>query len=168
MNRSKAFLFLVISIFISTSCQSVSEAQSSADSKSVNTENQNKAEVKSETPEQKAVRLAEEFIKRNGYTNEPADKNHLSHESIEISADTDEILESRKNSLEAKAYAVSPRGKVGQKGWTVAFRHTKSRIKDLSDNYKSLGRAVTMNENFENLRVEHKDIFLNKLEKKLQ
>lgn len=173
MNCSKAFLFLVFSIFICTSCQSISEAQSSADSKSGNIENQNKAEMKSETPEQKAVRLAEEFIKRNGYTSEPADKDNLSYESIERSANVDELLESRKNSLEPKAYAVSSYGKGEQKGWTVAFRYNKNYLdevyqKDSIDNYKSLGRAVTMNENFENLRVEHKSIFLNKLEKKLQ
>jgi hypothetical protein len=132
--------------------------------------------IKTETSEEKAVRLAEEFIARNGYTDAPADKNNLSHETVEFYRNTEELLKSRHNTLEPKAYGVYHHGRGNEKGWTVVFRYSGKVIAEiekltnsaLKGNPTLSGRAVTMNENFENLLVEHKDYGLGYAEKKLQ
>lgn len=156
-------IFFALSIFIFTGCQNITDAQKNS---GLLSENESEIKAQTQTPEQKAVRLAEDFIKRNGYTNEPADKDNLSYESIEKSANTDKLLKSRKNSLESKAFAILP----NKKGWTVVFRYNKNYLdeiyqKDSVDKYDTLGRAVTMDKNFENLRVEHKSILLKNLKK---
>lgn len=115
-----------------------------------------------ETPEEKAVRLAEEFVARNGYTDLPPDKNNLSYENIEWSDNTDEMLKLRHDTLERKAYGVRYSGKMGGPGWTVAFRH-KHRYGDV---YDETGRIVTMDKNFENLLLEHKVFPLGNVHKK--
>ena len=116
-----------------------------------------------ETLEEKAVRLAEEFVARNGYTDLPPDRGNLSYESIEWTENTDEILRFRRNTLERKAYGIRYTGRMGRPGWTVVFRY-----KDRS--WAAAGRAaraVTVDENFENIRVEHKDFLPAGIEKKL-
>jgi hypothetical protein len=78
-------------------------------------------------------------------------------------------LKARFNTLEPKAFGILYNGKKGKKskGWTVVFRYNKSYLKELSDkDYETLGRAVTMNKNFENLLVEHKNIILEMVDKK--
>src|SRR5688572_24682072 len=45
--------------------------------------------MREETPEQKAVRLAEEFVARNGYTDLPPDRDKFSYESIEWGENVD-------------------------------------------------------------------------------
>jgi hypothetical protein len=133
-----------------------------------------------ELPEAKAVRIAEEFVARNGYTDLPADKDKIAHETVEFSRNLDELLKLRANTLERKAYGILYKAtgtKMGEKGWTVVFQS-----KGISDDfYKSIsrgtgkkitrenypiGRAVTMDANFENLLVEHKTFPLQNVEKK--
>lgn len=116
-----------------------------------------------ETPEQKAVRLAEEFVARNGYTDVPADMENLSYESIERARDVEEMLRWRRDSLERRAYGVVYNGKMGGPGWIVAFRPGKR----FGNDFDEWGRAVTMDRNFENLRVEHKSFPLGKVDKRL-
>jgi hypothetical protein len=116
-----------------------------------------------ETPEQKAVRLAEEFVARNGYTDLPPDRDNLSYESIEWEGNIDEMLRFRRDSLERKAYGIRYNGRMGRSGWTVVFKHKRG---DGTGSGK-VGRAVTMDGDFGNLRVEHKDFFLAGVEKKL-
>ena len=169
MNVTKLFFISVIVLFVFTNCQNrvISDGKST-----VEPEIENNLivveQTKIETSEEKAVRLAEEFIKINGYTEMPADKNNLSYESIEYYKNIDELLEQRKNTLKPKAYSLSSDSKNSKNGWTIAFLYNKNRRKNYFKNKNTTGRAVTMNENFENLRVEHVDVFLNKLEKKLQ
>jgi len=133
-----------------------------------------------ELPEAKAVRIAEEFVAQNGYTDLPADKDKIAHETVEFSRNLDELLKFRANTLERKAYGILYKAtgtKMGKKGWTVVFRE-----KNISDDfYKSIsretgkkitrenyliGRAVTMDANFENLLVEHKTFPLQNVDKK--
>jgi len=178
MRYSKHFFVLIIVFLPFTSCNSaiVENEQNTTESEIRNSNEQ--IEIKQETvesPEEKAVRLAEEFIKRNGYADAPADKNNLSHETVEFYKNIDELLQFRHNTLEPKAYGIFYRGRLGDKnGWTIIFRYSK-RIRDelkktskLVSNPNVAGRAVTMNENFENLLVEHKDFPLGNVEKKLQ
>lgn len=133
------------------------------------------------SPEEKAVRIAEEFIARNGYTDVPADRNNISYETVEFADDIDELLEARANTLERKAYGILFRGsgtRMGKEGWTVVFRS-----KNISDDfYRSIcltkgkkvtkenhpiGRAVTMDANFQDLLVEHKTFPLKNVDKQL-
>jgi hypothetical protein len=119
---------------------------------------------KEESPEAKAIRLAEEFIARNGYTDLPPARDHLSYETVERASSIDELLERRRNTLERNAYGVVERGRLGTKGgWTVVFRH---RLRS-GDERDVLGRAVTMDRDFKNLLVEHKPFPLANVDKRL-
>jgi hypothetical protein len=167
--------FLIFGFLFSANCEKAKVEQNivKTESEIVGKHSKNRQE-KTETPEEKAIRLAEEFIRRNGYTDAPADKNNLSPETVEYSGDVDELLEQRRDTLEPKAYGVSTGGRGNEKGWTVVFRYSgrfrdKFKTKDkLASNPEEGGRAVTMNENFQNLLVEHKDFRLKKVDKKLQ
>lgn len=168
MNVKTLFIFVLAVTFLigCSSSKAQIESKNSKTENNISSENKN---LKVESEEEKAVRIAEEFIKRNGYTDAPADKDNLSYESVEFSEDTAQLLELRHNTLQPKAYGFIRNGKSSKKRWTIVFRFNKAKFKDMSDeNYKSLGRAVTMDEKFENLRVEHKDIFLKAVEVKLE
>lgn len=110
--------------------------------------------------EQTAIQAAEKFIADNGYTDLPPlkDPRQLTNESLEWESDPEKKLEFRRNTLERKAYSISPNGKNGP-GWTVGFRTKNGGTKT--------GRAVTMDSDGGNIRVEHVDVFLQKLEKKI-
>lgn len=112
--------------------------------------------------EAQAVRLAEHFIARNGYTDLPPDKSNLAHESIELDT-IDEELELRRDTLERKAYGISHGRKNGAPGWTVVFRQRHSSYFQLH----KTGRAVTMNLDGSGMQVEHVDFFLKRVQKKL-
>ena len=134
-----------------------------------------------ESPEAKAIHIAEEFVAQNGYTDLPADKNKIAYETVEFAQSLDELLKFRANTLERKAYGILYKAtgtKMGQKGWTIVFQ-----AKGVSDDYYksvsqqtgkkitrenyTVGRAVTMDANFRNLLVEHKPIPLQNVDKKL-
>jgi hypothetical protein len=115
-----------------------------------------------ETPEEKAVRLAEEFVARNGYTDLPADRDNLSYESVEWESDVEEILRLRRDSLERKAFGIRSKGRMDEPGWTVVFRY---KYRSWAADGRA-ARAVTMDQNFGNLRVEHKDFLPAGVEKK--
>lgn len=110
--------------------------------------------------EQTAIQAAEKFIADNGYTDLPSlkDPRQLTNESIEWESDPEKKLQFRRDTLERKAYSISPHGKNGA-GWTIGFRYKNGDTKT--------GRAVTMDSDGGNIRVEHVDVFLQKLEKKL-
>jgi hypothetical protein len=125
-----------------------------------------------ETDGQKAVRLAEEFVKINGYTDIPAEKDKIRYESVEFANNLDELLKNRKNTLESRAYGVSDFGKMTEKGWTVVFRQKNLNFSEEMSSrekkfYENAGRAVTMDENFENLVMQHKEFPLGNAKKKL-
>ena len=112
-----------------------------------------------ESPEAKAVRLAEEFIARNGYTDLPPSRDSLSYETVEWGPNDEEMLRQRRDTLGRKAYGIRYGGRLGAEGgWTVVFRYRKGG--------NVTGRAVTMDKDFQNLLVEHKDFFLAKVDKK--
>ena len=108
------------------------------------------------TPEPIAVRCAEDFVRRNGYTEAPVDlSSPLAFEAIESIEWTDSIprlLAERHASLEGKAAGICA-GDRGAPGYTVAFRrHTPTSA--------ATGRAVTMSPQFTKLRMEHVDFIL--------
>lgn len=125
-----------------------------------------------------AIRLAEEFIIQNGYTDLPPMENKakLFYESVEGGSTPDEVLRSRQNTLEQKAYGIRQglRSRTGWRedsGWTVIFRYNKNnskyrRIIPNFDNYiTAYGRAVSMDLNGNNIMVEHEDISLKGVKK---
>jgi hypothetical protein len=95
---------------------------------------------------EKAVELAERFVRENGYSNAPdsAIKRHLDHESIELARVREELLKSRRNTLQPKAVGV----KTTDDGWGVAFDFTDPR---------GTCRVVTMQADGTQLRMQHKD-----------
>ena len=103
-----------------------------------------------------AVSLAERFIAQNGYTDLPPDKSKLTHETIEWESDIDKTLQHRHDTLERRAYGVQSGRKGRESGWTVVFRykHPGGRL------MRSNGRAVTMNIDGSEPRVEHVDFIL--------
>ena len=99
-----------------------------------------------------AVALAEQFIAQNGYTDLPPDKTKLSYETIELESNVDRMLQQRHGTLERRAYGIVRGRKGGDPGWTVVFRY-----KGHTD---ATGRAVTMNLDGTEPRVEHVDFKL--------
>ena len=113
--------------------------------------------------EMEAVKLAEQFIAQNGYTDLPPNKGKLAYETIEWESNVDEILKGRHDTLERRAYGVVRGRKGASPGWTVVFRY-----KHPSDREeRRIGRAVTMNLDGSDTRVEHVDFILRYVKKKL-
>jgi hypothetical protein len=113
--------------------------------------------------EEQAIKVGEKFIARNGYTDLPPDKENLALESIEWESNVDVMLRSRHNSLESKAYGVSTGRRGNPSGWTVGFKYKSPSDRQTREN----GRAVTMELDGSDIRVEHVDLILKKLDKKL-
>ncbi|MEO8573004.1 MAG: hypothetical protein ABI481_03470 [Pyrinomonadaceae bacterium] len=113
--------------------------------------------------EAQAVELAETFIAENGYTDLLPSKEHLAYESIEWEPKVDEMLRMRHDTLEGKAFGIADGRKGKSAGWTVVFKYTNSSDQQTRKN----GRAVTMNSDGSEARVEHKDFILAKVDKKL-
>jgi hypothetical protein len=93
--------------------------------------NENKLDVKVASPNEKtivseaeAINIAEEFVRTNGYTDLPpaTDRTKLSFETIEWESDIEEMLKSRHNTLQRKAFGVLSRRKGHEAGWTVVFQ----------------------------------------------
>ena len=103
-----------------------------------------------------AVALAEQFIVQNGYTDLPPDKTKLSYETIEWESNVDRMLKERHGTLESRAYGIVRGRKGGSAGWTVVFRYTHP----IDRRARSTGRAVTMNLDGSEPRLEHVDFFL--------
>lgn len=115
-----------------------------------------------ELTEEQAIVFAEKFIAQNGYTDLAPDKGNLVHESIEWESNIDELLKMRHNTLERKAFGIL-RGRKGGPGLTVVFKYKNPLYREMKKN----GRAVTMNPDRSNGRVEHQDFILAKVGKKL-
>lgn len=118
---------------------------------------------KAEIGESQAVQLAETFIALNGYTDLPPDREQLANESIEWEPNVDEMLRMRNNTLERKAFGLSRGRKDGSPGWTVVFQYRHQSHRQKGEN----GRAVTMNRDGGETRVEHVDYILGKVERRL-
>ena len=103
-----------------------------------------------------AVALAEQFIAQNGYTDLAPDKTKLSYETIEWESNVDRMLQERHGTLERRAYGIVHGRKGGSAGWTVVFRYTHP----IDRRARSTGRAVTMNLDGSEPRVEHVDFIL--------
>ena len=104
-----------------------------------------------------ALRIAEAFIRENGYTDfVPEDLSKLAPESFERTARS-EWPGRRHQTLNARAVGYFKGGKNDTNGWTVGFSYAKA------PSNPGLGRAVTMDEHGGNLVVQHKDLMLSYL-----
>ena len=113
--------------------------------------------------EAEAVRLAEQFIVRNGYTDLPPDKNRLHYETIEWASNIQEMLKMRHDTLERHAYGVARGRKGSSLGWTIVFRYKHATDQEM----REVGRAVTMNLDGSKIRVEHVDFNLKRIGRRL-
>jgi hypothetical protein len=79
-----------------------------------------------EITKNKAIKLAEQFIIDNGYTNLPADKSKISYELLDrYDHNLDSIVKHRHNTLQRKAFCIVE----DKDGWNVGFL---SNVIDLS------------------------------------
>jgi hypothetical protein len=115
--------------------------------------------------ESKAIMAAQSFITLEGYTDGVMGSCNMALPCVEGrgQGNNRESYRNRYDTLECQAYGVSHLRKGGERGWTVVFKYTER----MGGARMKTGRAVTMDENFMNLRVEHCDFFLNKVEEKL-
>jgi len=112
---------------------------------------------KAVTSQEQAVKAAEIFVRNNGYTLYPADKSNLSYELFDGAyANDDTVLYHRHNSLHPKAYFISEDSST----WYIGFVSSRVDTLKLSVNQKQnnlSGRAVIVEKNGREIRMEHKD-----------
>jgi hypothetical protein len=106
--------------------------------------------------EAEAIKLAEQFIAQNGYSDLPPNKTKIAYETIEWESNAHQMLKERHDTLQRKAYGVVRGRKAESAGWTVVFRYKHPADRE----ERSLGRAVTMNLDGSDTRVEHVDFIL--------
>jgi len=122
----------------------------------------------SEITAEQAVRIAEEFIRANGYTDySPEDVSNLDVDIPEQITEEDkkflkEFLARRRNSIKPRAYGWRRGRRNDPKGWTVGFELMRTFNNDPSN-----GQAVEMDENGSDVWVEHMGFDLKSLANKL-
>jgi hypothetical protein len=100
--------------------------------------------------ESEAIRWAEQFVARNGYTDLAADRSRLTPEPVVLSSGTDEELKLRHDTLERKADGAFG----GAGGWIVYFRYKHRRKID-----PEFRRAVVMDPNGNHIHIMHQDAY---------
>jgi hypothetical protein len=104
-----------------------------------------------------AIKLAEQFIVDNGYTNLPADKSKLSYELFDMyENNVDSILKRRYNTLQPKAFCYSE----DKDRWHIGFLSVGVNLNTLDSLQLQTdlqGRAVIVMKNGKGIRIAHKD-----------
>ena len=122
----------------------------------------------SEITSEQAVRIAEQFIRANGYTaHSPEDVSSLDVDIPKEMTEEDkkflnQFLGQRKNSIRPRAYGWKRGRRNDPKGWTVGFELVKT-----LDNDPSIGQAVEMDEHGLDVWVEHMGFYLKSLPNRL-
>jgi hypothetical protein len=107
-----------------------------------------------------AVRIAERFVRLNGYTDfVPKDPSRLMPEALEFAEDERVWLKERHNTLKPRAVGFREGARNYPKGWTVGFEL----VKPIGDGKEAIGRGVTMDERGRHLRVQHMGFYLDGL-----
>jgi hypothetical protein len=123
------------------------------------------------TPEitaEQAVRIAEEFIRANGYTDySPVDVSKLDADIKEVVTEEDktllkDLLAERRNTIKPRACGWKRGRRNDPKGWTVGFELVKT-----LNNDPSIGQAVEMDRHGADAWVEHMGFDLKSLPNKL-
>lgn len=113
---------------------------------------------------EKAIKLAEKFIAENGYTSLRANKSKLSYELFDGENNVDNILKSRHNSLNPKAFCISE----DTDRWNVGFLSSsvdKTKLNSAQRKSNLKGRAVIVMKNGNDIRIAHKDPLFSYFEK---
>ena len=107
--------------------------------------------------QEQAIKLAEDFIRYNGYTIDMADKSKLSYELFDgLLPNDDSIIKHRSNSLHSKAFCISE----SKEGWHIGFLSTNVNLDKLDSDQRQLelsGRTVFVSKNAEEIRIDHKE-----------
>lgn len=113
---------------------------------------------------EKAIKLAEKFIVENGYTSLSGDKSKLSYELFDGENNVDNILKSRHNSLNPKAFCISE----DTDRWNVGFLSSsvdKTKLNSAQRKSNLKGRAVIVMKSGNDIRLAHKDPLFSYFEK---
>lgn len=117
--------------------------------------------------EKQAVKVAEQFIIDNGYTNMPANKSKLSYELYDqLENNMDSILNQRYNILQPKAFCISE----DEDKWNVGFLSVGvnlNKLDSMEQNDDVSGQAVIVMKEGKEIRIAHKDPVFSRF-KKLQ
>lgn len=103
------------------------------------------------------MKLAEQFIIDNGYSQLPADKSKLSYELFDqFENNVDSLLKTRYNTLHTKAFCIGE----GQDRWDVGFLSTSVDLNKLDSAQRETnlsGRAVIVMKDGKEIRIAHKE-----------
>lgn len=103
-----------------------------------------------------AIKLAEQFVIDNGYTNFPADKSKLNHELLDVyRSNVDSILKRRHNTLQPKAFCICET----KDSWDVGFLSISVNLNKLDSLQRQTnlsGRVVIVMKNGQEIRIAHK------------
>lgn len=118
---------------------------------------------KTNLTKEQAIKLAEQFIIDNGYTNLSANKDKLNYELFD-DKNKDKIVSRRKNTLHKKAFCISD----GDDRWDVGFLSTSIDLNKLNSRKRETdlpGRAVIVFKNGKGIKIAHKDPLFSYFEK---
>lgn len=110
---------------------------------------------------EEAIRLAERFIRENGYTDhEISPDAQIANESFEMHPSKEKRIRLRFNTLNPKAAGAKQTGGT----WTVGFEYTDALKEKYPVSGRPTGRAVRFDAYGNDMQVMHKDLFLDILE----
>ena len=111
-------------------------------------------QTETEISQNEAIKLAEQFIKDNGYTSENPDKSKINLEMFDL--EINETLKNRHNSLQKKTFCFSK--KNGE--WHIGFLSTNVNLKKITAEQKNsdlAGRAIKVSFDGKEISIVHKD-----------
>lgn len=106
--------------------------------------------------QEEAIKLAEQFIRDNGYSSFPADTSKLSYELFDgLEKDIEILLKSRHNTLQIKAFCIAG----NEEQWHIGFLSADIKLLELDSIQRQSdlsGRAVIVNKHGTEIRIAHK------------
>lgn len=114
-----------------------------------------------------AIRLAEAFVKRNGYTAAPADTSEykLTFELFDrYEKNTAAVLNKRHNSLNPKAFCITYTDNQWNVGFLAATIHAEQ-LDSFEQNSNLPGRAVIVSDDGKEISMAHKDPLFSQFKK---
>ena len=111
-----------------------------------------------------AIKLAETFVRENGYTSLLGDTSKLSYELFDNEYTKAEILKRRQNALHPKAFCISE----AENHWNIGFLSTIIELDKLDSIEKQTnleGRSIIVSKDGENIRMAHKTPLFSRFKK---